>query len=68
MALKASRLATSAASSRLDWVTLPNAPEALTSTSNRTVNSRSSVKFLTCRSPVRAVTLRSMKRTSSPGL
>ena len=47
IALKASRHATSAASSRFDCETLPKLPEALTSTTSMTVSSRSSVNFLT---------------------
>ena len=47
MALKANRQATSAASSRLLKSTLPKLPDALTSTTSMTVNSRSSVNFLT---------------------
>ena len=47
IALKASRQATSAASSRFDCVALPKFPEALTSTTSITVSSRSSVNFFT---------------------
>ena len=53
----ARRHATSAASSRFDSVVLPKFPEALTSTTNITVNSRSSVNFFTNALPMRAVTL-----------
>ena len=47
--------------------TLPNCPEALTSTTSITVNSRSSLNFLMNGCPNRAVTFQSMERTSSPG-
>ena len=47
IALKASRQATSAASSRLDCEALPKFPDALTSTTSTTVSSRSSVNFFT---------------------
>src|SRR5687768_16858629 len=67
MTLNANRHATSAASSRLLSCTLPNAPEALTSTTSSTVSSRSSVNFFTNASPYRAVTFQSIVRTSSPG-
>jgi len=67
IALKASRQATSAASSRLDCVVLPKLPEALTSTTSITVSSRSSVNFFTNAVPIRAVTFQSIERISSPG-
>ena len=44
-----------------------SASSALASTSSMTVSSRSSVKRLTCGTPVRAVTFQSIVRTSSPG-
>ena len=47
IALNARIEATSAASSRLLSSTLPNVPEALTSTTSITVSSRSSVNFFT---------------------
>ena len=59
--------AASAASSRLESATDPKSEDALTSIINRIVSSRSSVKSLTCGSPVRAVTFQSIVRTSSPG-
>jgi hypothetical protein len=68
MALKARIEATSAASSRLLEATLPKLPEALTSTMSMTVNSRSSVNFLTNGVFIRAVTFQSIERISSPGL
>src|SRR2546429_685768 len=55
IALKASRQATSAASSRFDCVVLPKFPDALTSTINITVSSRSSVNFFTKAVPSRAI-------------
>jgi len=67
MALNARRQATSAASSRFDCVVLPKFPEALTSTTSITVNSRSSVNFFTNALPIRAVTFQSIARISSPG-
>src|SRR5256884_684231 len=62
IALKASRQATSAASSRFDCVVLPKFPDALTSTINITVSSRSSVNFFTKAVPSRAVTFQSIAR------
>ena len=64
---RASRLAISAASSRLLWLPEPKLPEALMSTSSRMLSSRSSVYFLTNGRPARAVTFQSMVRISSPG-
>jgi hypothetical protein len=66
MAEKASTLASSAASSRLVCAAEPKLPEALTSTSNKIVSSRSSVNFFTNGRPARAVTFQSIVRTSSP--
>src|SRR6202166_1732793 len=68
IAEKARTLASSAARSRLLKAAEPKFPEALISTSNRIVSSRSSVNFLTKGRPARAVTFQSMVRTSSPGL
>jgi len=68
MAENASRLASSAAKSRLRAAAEPKFPDALMSTSRKIVSSRSSVYFLTNGLPARAVTFQSMVRTSSPGL
>ncbi len=51
----------------LVWLPEPKRPDALTSTRNITVSSRSSTKRLTKGAPMRAVTFQSMERTSSPG-
>src|SRR5665213_3305444 len=67
MAEKARTPATSAASSRFVRSAEPKFSDALTSTSNKMVSSRSSVNFFTKAWPVRAVTFQSMVRTSSPG-
>jgi hypothetical protein len=63
----ASTLASSAAISRLLCVPEPKSPDALTSTSSMSVNSRSSTNFLMNGRPARAVTFQSIVRTSSPG-
>jgi hypothetical protein len=60
--------ADSAASSFFLLLTVPNSPEALRSTANSTVISRSSTNRLMNGWPVRAVTFQSMARMSSPGM
>ena len=67
-AAKARTAQNSAASSFFILLTVPNSPEALRSTANSTVSSRSSTNRLMNGLPVRAVTFQSMVRMSSPGM
>ena len=67
-AAKARTAQNSAASSFFSLLTVPNSPEALRSTANSTVISRSSTNRLMNGRPVRAVTFQSMARMSSPGM